>query len=252
MDKLILTGSRGNVGSKLMNTLARHYDLFEIDNSFQEDVQGNRKWKADLSDIGQLMSAFEHIGTARYVIHLAGDSQVHASWDSVLKNNIVGTHNLYECAKEYKVQRVIFASSNHVTGGYEGIPPTLHMKDHEKIITTTHSIRPDGHYGTSKAFGEAVARQYYEVSGIESICLRIGTVVRNDSPTSDDRVRKTWLSQRDLEQLVLKSLTAPIKFGIYYGVSNNKGRFWDLSNAQKELGYTTVDDASTILSGDPE
>jgi nucleoside-diphosphate-sugar epimerase len=246
MDKLILTGSRGNVGNKLVNALARQYDLFEIDSHFPEDMWGNRKWKIDLSDLRQLMNAFEHIGSVRYVIHLAGDPRVDAPWDSVLKNNIIATHNLYECARQYKVQRVIFASSNHVTGGYEGIPPTLHMRESEQMITTAHAIRPDGHYATSKAFGEAVARQYYEVYGVESICLRIGTVVPNNSPTSDDRVRKTWLSQRDLEQLVLKSLTALIPFGIYYGVSNNKGRFWELANVREELSYIPVDDASTM------
>jgi nucleoside-diphosphate-sugar epimerase len=245
MDKLILTGSRGNIGSKLVNTLSRHYNLFEMDKHFPEDMRENRKWRVDLSDLRQLMNAFEHIGPVHYVIHLAGDPRVDAPWDSVLKNNIIGTHNLYECARHSQVQRVIFASSNHVTGGYEGIPPTLPLREGEQMITTAHPIRPDGDYATSKVFGEAVARQYYEVYGIESICLRIGTVVPNDSPTADDRVRKTWLSQRDLEQLVLKSLTAPIPFGIFYGVSNNKGRFWELANAQADLGYTPVDDAST-------
>jgi len=32
----------------------------------------------------------------------------------------------------------------------------------------------------------------------------------------------------------------------YYGVSNNKGRFWEFANAQEELGYTLIDDARII------
>jgi glycogen synthase len=55
---------------------------------------------------------------------------------------------------------------------------------------------------------------------------------------------KTWLSHRDLVQLVEKSLLSNIDFGVYYGVSNNKGRFWDISNAEDEIGYKPQDDAS--------
>jgi hypothetical protein len=53
-----------------------------------------------------------------------------------------------------------------------------------------------------------------------------------------------WLSHRDLIQLVKKSLSANVVFGIYYGTSNNKGAFWDISNARAELGYAPEDDAS--------
>jgi hypothetical protein len=45
--------------------------------------------------------------------------------------------------------------------------------------------------------------------------------------------------------IVKRSLLAEVKFGIYYGVSNNKHRFWDISNAKEELGYEPEDDASS-------
>jgi len=45
---------------------------------------------------------------------------------------------------------------------------------------------------------------------------------------------------------VEKSLSTNVVFGIYYGVSNNKGAFWDISNARADLGYEPVDDASTL------
>ena len=57
---------------------------------------------------------------------------------------------------------------------------------------------------------------------------------------------KTWLSHRDLVQLVRKSLESDVEFGIYYGVSDNTGRFWDISNAEKELGYKPEDNAAEI------
>jgi nucleoside-diphosphate-sugar epimerase len=107
-------------------------------------------------------------------------------------------------------------------------------------------VRPDSDYGTSKVFGEAVARQYYELCGIQSVCLRIGTFLADNNPTRNERVRKTWLSHRDLIQLVKKSIMSQVEFGIYYGVSNNKGRFWDISKAEKEIDYHPENDASAI------
>jgi nucleoside-diphosphate-sugar epimerase len=140
---------------------------------------------------------------------------------------------------------VVFASSNHVTGAYEGFPPRLHTQPHPTRITPQDPIRPDGNYGVSKAAGEAIARMYYELYGIESVCLRIGTVLRDDNPGRDPRHESTWLSHRDLVQLVRKSLLAKIKFAIYYGVSNNRKRFWDISNAEQEIGYHPESDASS-------
>jgi hypothetical protein len=55
---------------------------------------------------------------------------------------------------------------------------------------------------------------------------------------------KIWLSHRDLAQLVKKSILSDIGFAVYYGVSDNKGMFWDISNAEEEIGYKPQDDAS--------
>ena len=57
----------------------------------------------------------------------------------------------------------------------------------------------------------------------------------------------TLLTHNDLVQLVDKSIQAPddLKFGIYYGVSNNRWRFWDISEGERHLGYRPEDDAES-------
>jgi hypothetical protein len=55
-----------------------------------------------------------------------------------------------------------------------------------------------------------------------------------------------WLSHKDLVQLIKKSIFSDVKFGIYYGVSDNKNCFWDISNARDEIDYQPEDDASKI------
>lgn len=243
LPRLLITGSSGRLGSILAEGLS---DLFEI---FGVDLIASlrkRTFKTDISNHEQLSNVLREIVPLPYIVHLAADPRIGAEWDSVLRNNIIGTKNLYEVAKEYEVKKIVYASSNHVTGAYEGISPTLHKQSEPKTITTRAIVRPDSDYGTSKVFGEAVARQYYELYGIHSICLRIGTVLANDKPSKNERVQKTWLSHRDLVQLFKKSILSNVEFGIYYGVSNNRDRFWDISDASEEIGYYPEDNASNL------
>jgi hypothetical protein len=133
-----------------------------------------------------------------------------------LRNNIIGARYLYECARAH------------------GIRPD-------------DPIRPDSDYGAGKAWAEALAREYCELYGVSSMCLRIGSVLPDDDPRLNPRTMKTWLSHRDLSQLSRKCLQSTLGYGIYYGVSDNYGRFWDISNARSELGCNPQDDASRLL-----
>jgi nucleoside-diphosphate-sugar epimerase len=242
--KVLITGCNGLIGTILWENLADSFELYGLDR-----VSGTRVdniFEADIVHPGQVKTVFDHIPSLAYIIHLAGDTHVDADWESVYLNNIGGTKNIYEAAQLHGVKRVVFASSNHVTGADEGFPPSLHARINKTLITTTNPIRPDGFYGVSKAAGEAIARMYYELYGLESICLRIGSVTNEDNPHANPRYESTWLSHRDLVQLVNKCLAAEVKFGIYYGVSNNKRRFWDISNAESEIDYRPEDDASRV------
>jgi len=231
--KILITGSEGLIGTILKKELTEH-ELYCLD--LKESNEKNC-FKADISKINQLIPVFEKIGSLDAVIHLAADSRVNASWLSALQNNIIGTKNIFECAKLFGIRRIIFASSNHVTGAYEGFPPSLHKQKNPKKIKPNDIIRPDSDYGTSKAFGEILARQYFELYGINSICLRIGTVLEEDNPKINPRFLKTWLSHKDLTQIFRKSLKKCHSFGIYYAISDNEGAFYDITSAKEELGY---------------
>ncbi len=245
--KIIITGSNGKIGCILKKALSDDYDIYCVDiNKNKKDEDKN--FQLDLSDFEKTKKVFSSVKPT-FVIHLAGQRMVGGEWKDILKNNIIVTRNVYKCAQLFDVKKIVYTSSNHVTGCYEGIPPTLHEQKNPKLITINDSVRPDSYYGTSKVFAEALARQFFELYGIKSICLRIGTVTEGDDPTKDKTKRwmRTWLSHKDLIQLVKKSLASNVDFGIYYGVSDNAGRFWDISNAEKELGYKPQDDASTLI-----
>ena len=240
--KLLITGINGTIGKTIEKPLKTSYDVYGLDIS---KPFSDRIFEADISKFDQVLEVMHRLEPLPYVVHLAAEPDASANWNSVFEPNIVGTRNVYESAREIGVRRVVFASSNHVTGAYEGFSPHLHLHlQHEpKKIKISDPIRPDGEYGVSKAFGEALARYYSARWGIESVCLRIGSVRDDDDPTTDERMMRTWLSKRDLIHLIERSLVANVTFGVYYGVSDNKGAFWDISNAQLELGYSPQDNA---------
>jgi nucleoside-diphosphate-sugar epimerase len=242
--RILITGINGLIGTILRNAFQEVHEVYGLD---REGEFSERVLQADISDYQQVARGMQPFRPLDAIIHLAGDPSPKASWDSVLKANIIGTRNIFEAAREFNVPRVVFASSNHAAGAYHGFEPELNTftQPQPPKISPYDPPRPDSEYGLSKVFGEAAARYYSDRWDLNAICLRIGAVVKNDDPTRNSQNRKIWLSHRDLIQLVEKSLTTDVKFGIYFGISNNKDAFWDISNARAELGFEPADDGST-------
>ena len=240
--RVLITGINGLIGTILHKAFKDRYDIYgaDLEGDFSERVV-----KADISRYPEIAGAVQRFSPVDVILHLAGNPNVDATWEEVLHANIIGTRNVFEAAREFNVRKVIFASSNHATGAYEGLGENQYLppEGELEVISPLDPIRPDSDYGVSKVFGEAVASYYRSRWGVEAICLRIGAVLKQDDPTRDERNRRIWLSHRDLVQLVEKSMTANVPFGVYYGVSNNKEIFWDISNARNDLGYEPVDDA---------
>jgi nucleoside-diphosphate-sugar epimerase len=241
--RILITGINGLIGNVLHDALRQNHEVYGLD---WEGEFSERVVSADISDDRQVAGVVQQFSPLEAIIHLAGNPKVDASWESVLKSNIIGTRNIFEAAREFGVPKVVYASSNHVTGAYHGFEPSLYKytEPGPPMISPEDPIRPDSDYGLSKAFGEAVARYYFDRWGVKAICLRIGAVLQDDDPTRQSQNRRIWLSHRDLVQLVEKSLSADVTFGIYYGISNNKDAFWDISNARADLGYEPVDDGA--------
>jgi len=204
------------------------------------------------------------------VVHLAANPAVSAPWDSVLEDNIVGTYNVLEATRDAAVESVVFASSNHVVGMYEEeYAPELYTGDVDLHLDHRSPVRPDSLYGTSKVFGEALCRYYVEDDGPPEQChaLRICSVraPEYDHPYGDAekgvdegrwergspeyrqqvaRLKATWQSRRDLAQLVDCSLrTTDPGYDVFYGVSDNDNRWFDIEHARAALGYRPVDSA---------
>ena len=84
------------------------------------------------------------------------------------------------------------------------------------------------------------------------IAHRLSTVTMADKIVVFDHGEiKEEGTHQDLIQLVnlcIQSDHDPA-VSVYYGVSNNRWRFWDIENAEKDLGYSPVLDAETWRDG---
>ena len=250
--KLLITGASGLIGSFLRTRLGEtgRYEISGVDARTVDDDSLTNFTLADCYDYDAILPAFEGQDA---VVHLAANAPVQTPWPDVLRNNIASTHNVYEAARQQGVKRVVFASSNHAVGNFELDEPyrSIGLGDYSLIdngpakipqVDHTVPIRPDSDYGVSKVFGEATGRYYHEHFGLEVACLRIGSVVPQNRPTNI-RAYATWLSHGDLTHLVDRCLTAELGFEIFYGVSDNRWRFWDIDHARKTIGYDPQDRA---------
>ena len=233
--RILVTGSEGLIGRILCRGLAANYEVFGLDVKASDKPRHHTVDIFNLEDLTRVLSALK----PTYLLHFAASVRALDDWNDNLRSNIIGTRNVYVAAVRAGVRRVIFASSNQVVKGHEANCPDGFA------IPIDAEPCPTTYYACSKLFGEALARRHYERDGLESICLRIGTVADVDSPLVKGRATRTWLSHRDLVQIVERSLRAEVGFGIYYAVSGNAGRLHDLESARRELNYVPLDTSAT-------
>ena len=224
MINVALSGASGNVGSILRAELPKRGIKLRSAGGMKalEPLHdGEDVMHGDLCDpavVDRLLSGID------VLIHMAGTS-VERPLPEIIRNNLVGLHEVYEGARRQGVRRIVFASSNHAFGMH---PTTSKLR-------LDADVRPDGFYGLSKVWGEAMARMYWDKHGIEGVSLRIGTTMGR--PPENERQLSSWMGTEDLVQLVLRSIEAKdVGYAAVWGISNNTRAWYDLSEENK-IGY---------------
>ena len=228
MKRILITGAAGKIGSALREGLRGRYPLLRLTDIAPLDPAqaGEEIVHADLSDLAALEAAMRDIDCLVHLGAVPGED----TWDKILPNNVIGTWNVFEAARRQGVRRVVYASSHHAVGFYR----------RARVIDQNVVPRPDGVYGVSKVFGEAVGRLFADKHGLSVACLRIGAF--RDTP-ADRRMLHVWLSPRDAVQLVGCCIDAPdYNFIVVYGVSDNARNRYRNSDLAF-LGYRPQDKA---------
>jgi uronate dehydrogenase len=228
MERILITGAAGAIGSTLHRGLAGRYPLLRLADILPVTANGaaEEAVRCDITDAAAVGAAMRGIDC---VVHLAGVPR-EGPWDTILPNNVIGTYNVFEAARANGVRRVIFASSNHVIGYY----PV------RQRVGIRNPPRPDSRYGASKVFGEAIGRLYADKYGMSVACLRIGSF--RERP-EDARQLATWISHGDMVKLVGCAIdAADFHYLVIYGVSANTRARWDNPDAAR-IGFVPRDNA---------
>ncbi len=166
MKKVLLTGGSGFFGGLLKERLLESgYACVNLDLHSDEVAHPNlTSIQGDIRDKTLLARVFsEHSFDA--ILHIAailahGDIDEQFLWTS----NVDGTRNLAEFAKQHRVPRVIFTSSNCLWG--EGV---------SHAITEEKTPNPIEVYGRSKLEGEKILQEYSD--SFHSIIIRCPTII---------------------------------------------------------------------------
>jgi uronate dehydrogenase len=234
---ILITGAAGRICTMLRSRLARSdrtlrlLDTAPLTAGASEEVV-----HASITDMAAMTRACRDVEA---VIHLAALC-TETSWEQILHTNIHGTYTVFEAARAAGVSRIVYASSNHVTGFY----PAARFPVPDYAYPA-----PDTLYGVSKATGEALAALYHHRYKMDMICLRL---LSCRIKPEDPRQLSTWLSPDDAGRLFEACLTTPRPgFRVAHAVSANTRGGWVSLNEAHALGYEPSDDAERYAEPDP-
>ena len=122
----------------------------------------------DILDVKSLESAFaQH--KPNLVIHTAAQVMLRSSLEDPVNDamqNIIGTINVLELCKKYRVKKIIYTSTG---GARYGQPEHLPVKESDPL----HPLAP---YGISKHTAEHYIEAYAKLTGMEYLILCFGNV----------------------------------------------------------------------------
>ena len=239
--RVLVTGAAGRIGSYFAEHSRDRYELRLTDLSFGERGAAlgafGELLEGELHDLAFLKRACAGIDT---VVHLAGNPGPSATWNEILETNIIGTYQACVAAKAAGCRRVVFASSIHAVSAY---PPDVQVK-------TSEPSNPGDLYGVSKCFGESLGRYLSTQEGLSFIAVRIGAFQPLSTAQDPERLRylDMFVSRRDIQQLLERCIDAPdsLRFAVFHGLSNNRFKRLDISDARELLGYAPQDDFADL------
>ena len=169
--KVLVTGGAGFIGSHTVDRLLAEGSevvvLDDLRSGLLENISqhlSEGKFRFVRGDVRDSSLVRDLVGDVDAVIHLAALICVPESIKNpVLTNdaNVNGTLNLLKACVDFGIKRFVYASSCAVYGNAKVLP-----------IKEDSPLEPLSPYGVSKLAAEKYVGVFYEVYGLETVCLR--------------------------------------------------------------------------------
>lgn len=294
MSRILITGALGNLGFKLLShliTLDQITEVVGLDIRLPNEaeltslklVTTDDKTRFITGDLSNPSDARwrEALNKIDAVVHFAARNPFpEANW-SESNASLDMTANLGLACVEKNVRRVIFASSNHVMGGYLNEPLASSIGAGGLTTSLDHAVGTKWHtgvrdmdstiYAVSKSSGERICRALGNASNGKTsfVSIRIGwcqpgenlkttlsaagTVTQprghGEETPADIWFRNMWLSNHDFAHIFERAIFADSKTWpepavVVNGVSNNTAMKWSLTEGRQFLNYQPIDDVN--------
>lgn len=178
----LVTGGAGFIGSHLVDRLiALGHRVRLVDNlSTGKKEHVNPKaifYHADIRDKKNIAKYFENVDG---IFHLAALARIQPSFvkpEEYVDTNVLGTKNILELAKEYKIKRVVYSGSSSAYGHQTKIL-------REDLALLPQALSP---YSSTKRMGEMLMRDMGSMTGgPETVCLRYFNVYGSRQTSTAD------------------------------------------------------------------
>jgi dTDP-glucose 4,6-dehydratase len=174
MEKIIVTGGLGFIGSNLINILKDKYFIINIDkvsyasnlNNIDPNIKNYKFYRHDINNkifIKNILKKY----TPSIIFNLAAETHVDRSIDGpkqFIESNILGVFNLLESIRNYKKKiKLIHISTDEV---YGDIKKNYKSKEED-------AYNPSSPYSASKASGDLLIKSYirtYKIPAIITNC----------------------------------------------------------------------------------
>jgi len=212
MSKILVTGSTGFIGKRLVKNLKKYkYDVIELNSE-----------KGDISDL-DLSSVYKYDDIS-HIFHLASATYVPLSWEKpslFYKSSVIGTNNVLELCRKKE------STFTYVSAYLYGEPKKL-------PISEDHILQPNNPYAHSKFLAEELCRFYSEFYDLKVVIARpfniygenqktnflipkiIDQVINSDKISVMDLYpKRDFLYVDDLVDGLVKTIDVKNKFSIY-------------------------------------
>ena len=174
MNKILVTGADGFIGSHLTEALVRAgYDVraFVLYNSFNSwgwldscspDVKGKFEvFQGDIRDPNGVNTAMQGCDVVLHLAALISIPYSYHSPDTYIDTNVKGTLNIVQAARNLSISRVIHTSTSEVYGTARFVP-----------MTEEHPLQGQSPYSASKIGADQIAMSFYNAFATPVVTLR--------------------------------------------------------------------------------
>jgi len=236
LTRVLVTGSTGAIGLPFARHLAaRGHHVRGFARRPTPDVPDHVV--GDLADRDAVRRAIDGM---QAIVHLGAYPNPADFVDVLMGPNVLGVYHVCEAAVEYKVERLILASTVQVTTGH---------KFRDRPVRVEDGPMPVNHYALTKAWAELAGDMYARVHNLSVISVRIGWFPRNTgeakrlaaSPFGPD----IFLSHRDADRFLTLCVESP---------NPAPGTHVVLQAASKPVGVgrMSLESAREIIGYEPE